>query len=191
MLKTCRTCKKDQPENAFSVASSGKKGNNFRLRKYKIKTQCKNCDAAYAKQWRKKHTNYVGSGKITKYGKDRLLMSAIGSRLIDARSRAKKKQQLINIDKDYLLILIKQQNMLCAISGMPLDIKANTLNSLSLDKIIPNKGYVQGNVQWLCWAVNRAKGELSTEDFINMCRVITVRCNDYPEKEYTQVGGSA
>ncbi|RLD70194.1 MAG: hypothetical protein DRI98_08575 [Bacteroidetes bacterium] len=61
----------------------------------------------------------------------------------------------------------------------------------SIDRIDSNKGYVSDNVQWTCWAVNRAKGDLTNDDFIKLCRAVVERCNDYPEREYSQVAGSA
>ena len=61
---------------------------------------------------------------------------------------------------------------------------------VSLDKIDPSKDYSPDNVQLLCWCVNRAKGAMSTDEFLSMARHI-VRCNDYLEREYGQAAGSA
>lgn len=61
---------------------------------------------------------------------------------------------------------------------------------VSIDKIDPGLDYSPGNIQLLCWCVNRAKGAMLSDSFLNMCRAI-VRCNDYPEREYGQVAGSA
>ena len=36
----------------------------------------------------------------------------------------------------------------------------------------PAKGYVEGNVQWLAWCVNRAKGDLELNDFFDMCEIV-------------------
>jgi hypothetical protein len=186
MSKICRTCKETKAISEYSFASSGKPGNNFRYRKRTLKSQCKKCDALYAREWRKKHTNYKGSGKITKYGTDRLLASAVSNRLTDAKGRIKKyKQPPTDLTKSFLVELFKKQGGCCAISGEKLSIKQHQLNALSLDKINSNRAYTQDNVQWLSWKVNRAKGEMDMKEFLNMCRMITERCNDYSERKYS------
>lgn len=38
----------------------------------------------------------------------------------------------------------------------------------SLDKIIPKRGYKQGNVQWLCGKHNRQKSDMTSEDMCQM-----------------------
>ena len=183
MNKVCRTCKETKDENDFSFASSGKKGNNFSLQKRTLKSQCKACDAAYAREFRKKNKNYQGSGKISKYGEDRALISAIRLRCSCAKRRVIKYKHPVpyDLNADAMLGLFKKQNGLCALSGEPLRVKTNHLATLSIDKINPVLGYVLDNVQWVCWAVNRAKGEMTEVMFLNMCRTITEKCNDYSE----------
>ena len=158
------------------------------------KKTCKECDAAYAREFRKNNKNYRGSGITSKYSMDeRLVVSAVGSRLADARSRAKLGFATVSPDlgRDWLYTLFQSQNGKCALSGVTLRVERKHPVSLSLDQIEPSKGYIKGNVQWVAWAVNRAKGDMSTEMFQDMCRQVTERCNDYPVREYTQVGGSA
>ena len=44
---------------------------------------------------------------------------------------------------------------------------------LSIDNFSKSgKGYVPGNVQWVSWRVNRAKGEQTQEQFLEMCRAV-------------------
>lgn len=40
-------------------------------------------------------------------------------------------------------------------------------NSPSLDKIVPSKGYVVGNIQVISYKANRLKGDCSLEDLLN------------------------
>lgn len=177
MDKTCRTCKKTKPESEYSIASSGKKGANFRNRNPALKTQCKACDAAYAREFRKRNKNYTGTGKIKDFP-NKYLASAISLRLHDAKQRSRKLEIPINVDKKYLYDLFNEQEGKCVYTGQPLLVEPNQLQTLSLDKIDPSLGYTKGNVQWVSWAVNRAKGEMSHNEFLNMCRVITEKCND-------------
>lgn len=69
----------------------------------------------------------------------------------------------------------------CALSGEPMNLYGGE-DVVSVDQIIPGKGYTRDNVQLLRWCVNRAKGAMSIEDFLNMCASV-VRCNDYPVRE--------
>ena len=191
-MKTCKQCNENKDENDFGIQGKPD-GNNFKIKKLTYHAYCKVCMATRAREWRKIHKNYRGTGAYKQYPKeDRLLVSAIGSRLTDAKQRARKySQDVVQIDKKYLYTLAKKQQMCCALTGESMTLITNRPDTISLDKIDPKKGYIEGNVQWLCWAVNRAKGDLTTEVFINMCTRITRRCNDYPEKEYSQVAGSA
>ena len=100
-------------------------------------------------------------------------MSAIRQRLTDAKSRTKKYSKTdITVTAEHLYELFIQQDRKCALTGATLLVEQNHPLCLSLDQIDPAKGYTVGNVQWLAWAVNRAKGDLSTADFYDMCEVI-------------------
>lgn len=99
------------------------------------------------------------------------MISAISSRISQAKNNSRGKQlPEMNLTVDYLYDLFKQQDGRCALSFIELRIEKEHLATLSLDKIIPAKGYTQGNVQWTAWAVNRAKGEMPMDDFILMCQ---------------------
>ena len=144
--------------------------------------ECKKCSAARAKAFRERHkaltgcSDYRGSGKTTKYPKeDRELLTAIRSRLTQTKGNAKRKNIVCNLDDDYLYRLFKEQEGICALSGVPMQIEGNTNLRLSLDKKIPEYGYIEGNVQWTIFAANRAKGDLSTEDFTHLCKLIVER----------------
>ena len=50
--------------------------------------------------------------------------------------------------------------------------------SLSIDKIDPNKGYEVGNVQFVCFAANMMKGELSLSELKKFCQAI-IKNNNY------------
>ena len=83
-----------------------------------------------------------------------------------------------NIDSSNFLIYTVIQKGLCAISGIPMTLELNSEYILSLDKIEPSLGYVENNVQWVCWCVNRAKGQMPLPEFILLCRTIVEKCND-------------
>lgn len=99
-------------------------------------------------------------------------MSAIRNRLKDAKARSKKYNKDLDVDDVYLYELFKQQAKCCALTGAELMIEIGHPLCLSLDQIDPTKGYIVGNVQWLAWVVNRAKGDLDTEHFYEMCEAV-------------------
>lgn len=184
----CTKCNVLKPIEQFSLRGTGV--NNFKALKAigwtLHKASCKECDAEYAREFRKKNPGYRGSGRNKKCsGEDRYLLSAIRVRFNSCMSRQRKfkKQIETNLTEDYLFDLFKKQEGKCKYSKELMAIDTKNLLALSLDKIIPDLGYVIGNVQWVCWAVNRAKGELKESDFLAMCRVITERCNDHPVRE--------
>ncbi len=56
----------------------------------------------------------------------------------------------------------------CPILHIPLVVKAGPRenNTPSLDRIIPRKGYVKGNVQFISWRANKLKNDASFEELI-------------------------
>lgn len=169
--KICGQCGVDKPIKEFTRAKASA---NFKTTHQPHHTYCKSCNAARAREWRKTRPNYRGSGKIKSIpAEDRVLMSAIRQRLVDARGRCKKLSKVApTITPEYLYELFLNQDRKCALTGADLSLEKDHALCLSLDQIDPSKGYVEGNVQWLAWCVNRAKGDLTLNDFYDMCETI-------------------
>lgn len=104
------------------------------------------------------------------------MVSLIRNRIQDAKQRIKRsKQTETDLDEGYLYQLMLDQNQKCSLVGLDFVYEKSHPLCPSLDKIDCSKGYVRGNVQWLSWAVNRAKGDIDTFDFVEMCkRVVEV-----------------
>lgn len=173
--KICCMCNLEKP--LFDFPEVKKDSTNYRKMGTNYGTheaRCRPCKAAYAREWRKKNTNYKGTGKLNSIPQeDRLLVSAISDRLMQAKARVKKFGGVDpDVDRDYLYQLFKEQHGLCALSGVTLRIEKGAIACLSLDQIKPGIGYVKGNVQWVAWAVNRAKGDMDSDVFLDMCRQI-------------------
>lgn len=187
VTKLCKDCGNTYPLVEFTKATPKIKwdasGNFNQPTTPQYHTYCKPCNARRAKEFRARHkettgsSDYRGSGRIKKVPReDRMLMSLIRARAKDAKSRAAKySQPAPDIDEDFLYALMNTQERKCAATGISFVIDKKHPLCPSLDKIEPEKGYVRGNVQWLSWAANRAKGDLSNMDFIEMCkRVVEV-----------------
>ena len=173
--KICSMCGESKPLGMFPETS---KHVSYKTMSQKNRPthegRCRPCKAAAAREWRKRNPGYNGTGEFKRIPQEeRLLRSAISERLTQAKTRAKQYNQPdVTVDKDYLYQLFKDQQGRCALSGVLMKVEKGAVACLSLDKIRPGEGYVPGNVQWVAWAVNRAKGDMNEDVFLDMCRQI-------------------
>lgn len=94
----------------------------------------------------------------------------IKARLTSAKDRAKKLGLPFDLTFDYLKNLFLSQEQKCPLTGRPFSIgQKRSINSLSLDRITPSKGYVQGNVRFIIWGMNTAMMEWGEAAFSTMC----------------------
>lgn len=92
---------------------------------------------------------------------------------------AKARNKEWNLDITYLGDLWEKQHGKCAYTGWDLEIGVNGhIKTASLDRIDSNRGYIQGNVQWVHKVVNYAKHTLTHEEFLKMCFDISSKVND-------------
>lgn len=184
--KFCKNCQTTKPLEMFTKSNCKEFTRGNIKRNYTTKdghhAYCKKCNAEKARKFRLKYkemtgsTDYRGTGKIKNYPeKDRRLISAIRNRLAQAKSRNKRSKKPFEIDLDYMYQLWNIQKGLCALTGYPMTLDGHTNIRLSIDKIKPSLGYAKGNVQWVLFSANRAKGDLSQKDFIKMCKMIIER----------------
>lgn len=192
-IKYCSFCDTNKPITDFPVSrrksktvlkngSSFKRSEKSTSPEIEYHTYCKKCNAIKAKEFRARHfeltgdRNYSGSGKISKYPKeDRPLMSAIRKRITSTKRNCKKSNVVFNLTEEYLYKVFKNQEGLCALSGIPIQVDGNTNLRLSIDRIDSDFGYIEGNIQWTIFATNRAKGDLTQDDFITMCSLVVER----------------
>ncbi len=102
-----------------------------------------------------------------------------------AISRASKKG--LKSDEKWMLNSHNQiiaQKFRCAVTGLEFHLDKHKTKGAggthlapSPDRIDAGKGYVEDNVRWVLWAVNRAKGEMSHDLFVEICREV-VKCHD-------------
>lgn len=93
--------------------------------------------------------------------------------------RAKEKNVAFDLDAEYLVSLFKAQNELCYYTNQLIDFKLVTEstkhphnNTPSLDRLIPELGYVKGNVVWCAYYINRMKNDIPYNEFISLCETI-------------------
>jgi hypothetical protein len=63
----------------------------------------------------------------------------------------------IEIDFDFMWSMFQSQNGLCAITKLPMTHIFRSMYAMSIDRIDSSKGYLKGNVQLVCQAINRMK----------------------------------
>ena len=97
---------------------------------------------------------------------------------VSARTRKTKRGRaecgIVNIDKKYIIDLIKQQNNRCVYSGIEFDwdeFKNNPYQA-SIDRIDNDKGYIKGNVQIVCNSINQMKSNLTDNVFMDYVSAI-------------------
>lgn len=89
---------------------------------------------------------------------------------------AKYRNHEINITIEDAWNLFNDQDQRCALTGIKLvmnPVKNSIQNTASLDRIDNNKGYIKGNVQWVHKDINFMKQDLSQEEFINYCKMVS------------------
>lgn len=89
---------------------------------------------------------------------------------------AKRKQHLgFDIDLGFLMELYKNQEGRCAISNVLMTHIAGSgrvTTNISIDRIDSSKGYLRGNVQFVCDAVNKMKQDMSENELYDWCNKI-------------------
>lgn len=64
-----------------------------------------------------------------------------------------------------------KQSQQCAVSRRTLDPESKWWKP-SLDRIDNSKGYTPDNIRIVAWIINHSRGELTTEEFIDMCKAV-------------------
>ena len=91
-------------------------------------------------------------------------------------TRVKKRNKYHNITLEDLLEQWLLQDGTCIYSGVKLKHPKNgdsIMTTASLDRIGSNKGYIKGNIQFISIACNYAKSNMTHEDMLTFCKLIS------------------
>lgn len=149
-MHNCKICTKCGVEKLLS---------EFYTREYGTRNDCKQC-----------------TGKTSaknKIGKVPLHEREINSRLKNIYTKARLRTKEFNLIDADLLDLWGKQDGRCAYTKLPLLATANQFNTVSLDRVDSSKGYVVGNIQLVCSAINKMKQEYTEEMFLLFCLLVT------------------
>ena len=157
-MKTCRVCGETKLLSLFYKNKNTKDGylhqcNDCRKLKYS-----NNC---YNKEYNRKYQRlYVEKNRLKRI-------------YTTAKNRCKDKLREFSIPLEYMFELWENQNGQCAYTKLPLLATANQFNTVSLDRVDSSKGYVVGNVQLVCAAINKMKQEYTEELFLLLSHLVT------------------
>lgn len=77
--------------------------------------------------------------------------------------------------RDLIIQQWEKQNGLCFYSGRKMSISGDyhtNLNAMTIDKVNPKLGYVEGNIVMCCRIFNAMKQNLNYDEFMNHCKEI-------------------
>lgn len=89
------------------------------------------------------------------------------------------------ITKKYIYDLFILQNKKCLLSGLELSLPQDNQDFLnrdftaSLDRIDSSKGYIKGNVQWVHKKINIMKQNMTDDEFIKWCNLVSGNSRHY------------
>lgn len=96
------------------------------------------------------------------------------------KASAEKRKIIFNVSMQYLYELFLKQNGKCAYTGesifLPINVRRlngeNNERKASLDRIDNDKGYIEGNLHWVCKRVNYMKHTMQEDYFFSWIKKI-------------------
>lgn len=145
--KQCPKCNKVLPIKEFYFDKQSKDGLFY---------YCKSCDSDRRKKWRKNNPE----------------RQAISNKYFELKKRARKKNIPMEINAEYIKNMYPD-DMICPVLGIKMErgiggSPENISNSSSIDRIIPEKGYVPGNVIVVSMKANQIKSNATPDEIIKV-----------------------
>ena len=97
------------------------------------------------------------------------------SLLKGAKASARNRGQEFSITYDDLLDLWNAQNGKCIYTGWTMTTTTHDLTLVSIERKDNAIGYTKENILLVCWCVNRARATMEKQDFLAMCKAITLQ----------------
>jgi ribosomal protein L22 len=120
------------------------------------------------KEWREKNHEAKKEMSRNFYYKDKI-DRPIEYLLKYAKQRAKDKQLPFNLSKEDIVI-----PEVCPIMGTKFD-RADRKTAPSIDRIVPDLGYIKGNVQVISTLANQMKWNSTREELIQFCKGVLLK----------------
>lgn len=131
--------------------------------------------------------------RIAKYKKNQIKYNGSSARHFISRLLNKKSRNR-HLDIDYVMGIYDAQEGFCALSGIKMTHisgEGRVPTNISIDRIDSNLGYIEGNIQLVCCAVNLAKSSWTEEEFIDICRKIVDKADSNQRKNSNPTDNSS
>ena len=131
---------------------------------------------AYAKAYNQRPEVRARNNANDKKRRDASPYNYVRQKLWQQKSAAKRRGLVWELDIDATIAKILRQGH-CKLSGVKFVYKGGkdgkrNLYCPSIDRIDSSKGYVPGNVMFVCWGVNYMKQDLPQDLFIELCTLV-------------------
>ena len=87
------------------------------------------------------------------------------------KANSRKRDGSVHLTGQDIELLAKSQEFKCALTGELLD-ATSVWWKPSLDRIDSDKGYTLDNIRIVAWIVNHCRGDLTDEEFVDMCKKV-------------------
>lgn len=139
----------------------------------KIEEFCNKCDKITTKRLvRDKRKSYYHSCSICLENNCKKYRKNKWTTYLAQKANCRKRPGSEKLTSADIQKLFDDQFGVCKISGVRFDIE-HKWNRPSLDRIDNNKGYTIDNIQLVTWIVNHTRGELTIDEYINLCKEVT------------------
>ncbi len=169
----CSKCNLTLPKNKFYWSKSQGRYSYCQECKSKARKKYHKQNKQKARQrhnkWRKKCLDEGGDKALRWY-----FTRHLGSYRKKTREKNLPK---MDIDSDYLVELFHSQNGRCYYTNKVLEWnnygkkKASSI-SLSVDRKVPERGYIKGNIVLCTYFSNTSKGKLTDQEFYDFCKTV-------------------
>jgi len=136
---------------------------------------CKVCNYAYLKRLKERAYSRIRERVAQRRVDDPVFRATMIWR--GARTRARHKGLDFSVELSTVISGVLTGE--CAITGIPFDFSRQSRHSNSfspsIDRIDSKKGYIEGNVQIVCWIYNRAKSAGTHDDVLRLAEAIMIK----------------
>jgi hypothetical protein len=137
----------------------------------KDKTICKHCHIRTLSPIYKAKNGHTAGWTGSKY--------ISGSYIAEVKRNARTRGITYDIPLEEIDRLWDAQNGRCALTGRAMTHDRNDHCKRSLDRIDSSRGYIAGNIQWVCTKINKLKNNMPDGEFIQICK--EVAANSMPK----------
>lgn len=158
-LKRCTMCKLIKSISDFRVVNRKKGPFHYFL--------CNICSVKYEKEVMSIYRQSPAAIAIRRQRVRRNLLTLSG-RMNTWIQSALRRGMKCDLTLEYLQTI----PLLCHYTGKDLTFETNCYNTISLDRINSNDGYVKGNVVFCCARINNMKSDLTVDEFKSLCKAV-------------------